>query len=1181
MEFKQLSIDTIALYGKHLIEASAGTGKTYNITRLYLRLLLEREIPVENILVMTFTKDATEELRGRIDSLLRDALANWQTLISEDPLFIHLASVVPEQKAIMLLNKALLYLDEAAIFTIHGFCQRALNEYAFESGLSFATQLADTCQDIVVQCCQDWYRQLSLSADEQRYEKVARFWETPEKFITQFSPLLSSRTEIDVTQAEQISDQFKLLVHQSISALQNNKAQLFEWLVLGKKDHQIRSDEYDQLLLWLQRLSVDINIAAEKMPANFIRGQRYARAKFKQELLALIQPVLMVKTAAEQILDQIAKAEAFAIVQSAIQSIRDNIQQQKQQQNVIGFNDLISLLADQLSDKKLNNNNLAEQLFAQYPVALIDEFQDTDVDQFAIVEAIYQTPTSAALYLIGDPKQAIYGFRGGDIFAYLAARDFCQYHWLMDTNWRSTTPMITGYNRLFYGNELSQASADVFSFDIAYHPVKSSGKIVEHAVIQSDQAKALQFVHFDIQTDDTANTTKQRKHQAQGFRPIMATWCAHEVLRLLSASADDNNESLQPKDIAVLVRSKTEAEEIKAAFDAVKLPSVFLSNKANLFQSSQCQALLDVLKGVLFVEDERLFIAALAGPLINTDAKQLYALEQDDLALQTLRYSFVKLREQWQKNSFISMALMLLHEHFQIASADKDRTLTNIIHLFELLQSASQKHRQPQALLFWFEQQIASDNPEMEAELRLESDEDLIKIVTQHGSKGLEYPVVFIPFACKHQDPLKIGKTHQPVIRYHDQQFNAKICLMGDEASKQMMADESYAESVRLLYVAVTRAKQRCYVLTTPFEQVQNSPLGKTLQLKNADDLLPTLSAIAEQNSAAIGLQLVDPNSLVQTACYQGKTTDLTATVAKFSGYIERDWWLSSFTALSRNVHQSGLAQPDRDIAEQNQQLAEQLSKGQSYLPRFLLSKGAHTGNLLHDILQYSDFSAPDWAQTCEAPLMRYGALNDHLSANDLYHWLQQVVETPLTETLSLAALNKTHTLREIEFYFPTAVKNIHHLSNIVQQHRVNVAAQHKISVLPMHLPSYRKIQGMMHGFIDLIFEHDGKFYVCDYKSSHLGDQLSDYKPANLAINIQQNQYDLQYLIYSVALHRYLQQRLPNYDCATHFGGVYYLYLRGMTNDQEHQQCGVYYSQISPDLLQQLDQLFIGDTANV
>ncbi|WDE07751.1 exodeoxyribonuclease V subunit beta [Thalassomonas viridans] len=1187
----------IPLTGKHLIEASAGTGKTFNITRLYLRLLLEQKLPVEQILVMTFTKDATEELRGRIGAFIRSAINDWHRLVDSDPYFAALAEKVTADEAGFLLKKALLFLDEAAIFTIHGFCKRVLSQHAFASGMAFNSQMEASDQELLLEACQDWYRVLAQQSPQQ-FELLAAFWGDPQTFLSHFSKAVRQVVlcgELETVSAANIRQGFLAKVQQALYALEHHDEMLSLALIEVKtgQEQQKRRQELSALKAWLAAMLEDIETFKEKMPDAFIDGRRFSRSKHKQQLVDIFTPVNEVKAAVKSLQQNLDKAQAYVVVKQGLDYISEQLAGKKQQQNMLSFDDLISRLKHCLTDD--GNPQLAQVLFAQFPVALVDEFQDTDPLQFAILKAIYFQQPDTALFMIGDPKQAIYGFRGGDVFTYLSARNLCDYQWLMDTNWRSSPEMIRGYNRLFYGNHLEGKPVAVFGYGIPYVPVKASPAAAEKSLPGPGQ-HALEFVHF---TASDENGEQQEKKKApvrakvkQDFRPVMAGWCAGEIARLL-AGGEEN--TLAARDIAILVRDGSEAAAIKQALQELGLASVFLSNKANLLHSEQTEQFLCLLKGVLYVENERLYTAALACGLLGFTPAKLYRLQRDELGWQELKFRFLALRQEWQHKGFITMALKLMHEHFVIRGEEQDRALTNLLHLFEILQSASQRHRQPQELLYYLEQEILKDNPESETELRLESDANLIKIVTQHGSKGLEYPVVFIPFATRHKDPLRFGNRNIALVEYHDSSGRQKLSLDGSSEARQAMADEAYAESIRLLYVAVTRAEQRCYILTAEFEQYFNSPLGKTLKWQKEQDILASLHQLADEHPGVIGVKEICEPVAPEPRAGQSDTA-MELTPAAFHGKIERDWWLSSFSALSRNLRHGGVSTPDRD-GETGVSIPTSAELLDSTLLRFNLAKGAHTGNLLHDIFEHLDFSRPNWQESMKWPLVKYGELTPGYSEQDLTAWLKQVLMTPLlqsdgteaaegTVNWCLADIPVEQTLRESEFYFPMSRTRVAELARLLTRHR---QLSHRCLSAPgqqhgqlsaaknVSLPAYQQLKGMMHGFIDLVFEYQGKYYLSDYKSSHLGNGFHAYKPAALLANIQDNYYDLQYLIYALALHRHLAYALEDYDPGQHFGGIYYFYLRGMTDDAKHAGCGVYYRHIDLQELTALDAIFAGE----
>ncbi|MCU7799188.1 MAG: exodeoxyribonuclease V subunit beta [gamma proteobacterium symbiont of Lucinoma myriamae] len=1208
---QQLTPQTLPLTGCHLIEASAGTGKTYNITRIYLRLLLERKLDVKNILVMTFTRAATEELRGRIAREIRNALDNWGRFDKGDTFFAALSKQFTREEVYPALHNALLHLDEASIFTIHSFCKRILSQQAFSSGVDFNVQMEADTIDLELEAVRDWYRTLAHKSTANdyanKYELLTQNWPAPDNFHRAFRELLSSTTPVQANTPELIQEKFQQHKSECLQQLQANQSIVFAQLIEPHKQKQARTEEWELLLNWLNsdlfdKSSADSSYAMPKQAAGVFNGTRYGRkpAEIKQQLSVLFAPVKQLKDDAGSIESQIKKAKSYQIAAQGIDIIRCKIAQAKQAARVMNYDDLINQLAGALSkeNKGIENegkeNKLAQLIKQQYPVALVDEFQDTDPQQYAILNAVYLNSKNtnsndipSALYMIGDPKQAIYAFRSGDVFTYLAARNDADKQWLMDTNWRSSSRMVTAYNRLFYGAPLHDKAKDIFGFDIQYIPVKSADKADKTPLKLSASADtelnaALQFIYFPFNEDYRPGRSK-KEEMNQDFCPVIASWCTQKIHHLLTQNTLIGEQALQEQDIAILVRDKKEAAYIQDALRLAGYPSVYLSTHDNVFLSAEASELEQALHGILELENDRLLVAALSTRYLGCDSAQLFAIHEDEALWEEYRDKVFELRDTWLKQGFMAMALKLLHYNFTPEPQHHERSLTNAIQLLELLQQASQQHRQPEQLLNWLREQIEAQGASAEAELRLESDANLIRIITQHGSKGLEYPVVFIPFATRYKDPAKFGNKNIDLFKYHERDtYQLNYFIGQDRSITELYREEAYAETIRLLYVAITRAEHRCYLCVTPFSRFHLSPLGQTLKLSAEDDLQHKLLTMAESEPENIHVQQIN-ETLFPVKREQIAPSEVHYSPAVFSGRIERNWWLSSFSALTRNLRHGGISTPDRD-QDELLNTAEGLSAQsvEANPIRFKLTKGAATGNLLHDILEHTDFTQPHWQRCLERPLSRFNETLDSTQQNDIIDWLTACLDTrlgsepdnnePDNNGLKLNELSWSQTLRESEFYFPMEQVKPGALGALLAKHRQqrdSLSEKNQPSLI--QLPGNQALQGMMHGFIDLIFEWQGKYYIADYKSSHLGEQLDCYQYEALEKNVRDNYYDLQYLLYSLALHRYLKNRLSDYDPQEHFGGIYYLYLRGMSPDSK---TGVFNADISPELLDELDELF-------
>ncbi|MBT3438336.1 MAG: exodeoxyribonuclease V subunit beta [Oceanospirillaceae bacterium] len=1165
----KLDLVNMPLQGRHLIEASAGTGKTFSITRIYLRLLLEQELPVEQILLMTYTRAATEELRGRIEITLRSAQQHWGQY--EDEFWQQLYSKVEPQQAQLLLHQALLNLDQAAIFTIHGFCGRALQQYAFASQTGLEVVLETNTSDLAYTALQDWLRVTMLHS--QKYTQLEQHgWHTPAGFWDAFSGALLSQTPVSATSPQvwhQAWQQNKLQVRDELLALEG---QIISASMSDPKTAAVRLEQWQDLINWLATPDFDY---ADKTHLGCLNGARLGKApELKPQVKVLLQRVNneAFKTGYLKYAQQAAVAK---LVQAGVEEIRLAYQLAKQQQQVMEFDDLVRRLSQCVNE--VDNAALVSALQQAYPVALVDEFQDTDGHQYAILDALYPAAShSSALFMIGDPKQAIYGFRGGDIHAYLQAASAVDYRWHMETNWRSSEAMVAAYNGLFSDDEETQPES-LLGAGIDYVKVQASAFAAANAT-DNPRAKGAAMHYVWLPTDgDTKPQTVQYKHQA------MAQWCVAEIHNILQQG------DFVASDIALLVRNGGEAQVLQSALSKAGLTSVYISDKTSIYASSEATEMLRLLNGILLCEDQRHLARAASTHLWGGNQHLLAQLVTNEDCQVATRSQMMSLRQLWLKQGVMALVVHLLKHQTIAPRVYKERYMTNMVQLAELLQKASTQASSALLLVEWLQQQCDENTPDASAELRLESDAKLIQIVTQHGAKGLEYPLVFIPFASQYKDPLKRGTTKTQLYQYHNPQLGCPELMIGPHPDViKLTSMAAQQEAVRLLYVAVTRAQYRCYILASDFKHGQLSPLGQVLGLQ-PDTWQETLAAIAQPSSCCFTpVAASDTNTGLTSPLESAEQAQTQVLLAQtFSGYIDTSSNLLSYSGLVRNLshqHQGGAKDQGDGIGQlvqavmvsnqhqQDQQLIQEL--------RFGMAKGKNTGLLLHDILEQVDFSQAHWPAAMEVPLARYhtvhaGLDNSQLEAQ-LSQWLEQCLlatlptigatigDTNKQPTLCLQQLSGSQTLRESEFYFPLVKTKQGQLADILSAHRGG---------LNTSLPTYPILQGMMHGFIDLVFEHKGRYYLADYKSNHLGYCLDDYNhQAMLAAN-QDHYYDLQYLIYSLALHRYLGQRIANYDANTHFGGVYYLYLRGMTAGAS---TGVFATQVTVRELNALDQLFSG-----
>ncbi|WP_323974888.1 exodeoxyribonuclease V subunit beta [Aeromonas hydrophila] len=1176
------------LYGERLIEASAGTGKTYTIAGLYLRLLLghgplieegedagqpgahERPISVTEILVVTFTEAATAELRGRIRARIHEARLAFMRGESKDALLSQLlAEVEGHELAARRLLAAERQMDEAAVFTIHGFCQRMLKQNAFESGALFETEFLTDDSQLRLQAVSDYWRSEFYPVDKPLASAVCALWPSPAALLREMGSWLDN-SELEMRPPA--GDETLAARHQA--AMARIEAVKREWLAQGDEirrqtDGQVSRYTGKNYEGWLAKIAdwAQDEASGYAIPKELERfGQTVLEENLKKGGAVPTLPLF------SQIDELLASRPGIRdlILQRAAVVVRGRMQASKRQAHQLSFDDLLKDLDGALGSGL--GERLCERIRATYRVAMIDEFQDTDPQQYRIFHRLYGGHTDTALLMIGDPKQAIYGFRGADIFTYIQARRNVSAHYTLGRNWRSSRALVGAVNGLF------ERAKDPFIYeaDIPFLPVEAQGK-----------SKALQIDGEAAPVLHCWQLSGQPTFNKGDYQSRMARATAVEIHRLLTLAragkAQIGDNAVKAGDIAVLVRTGAEGKLVQQELARLAIASVYLSNRESVLAQVEAREILLILHACQNPGEERSLRAALATGLFDLDAKALDELASDERAWESAVQEFMEYRKIWHKRGVLAMLRALLHRRnlasSLLASPNGERRLTNFLHLGELLQQVSCELDGEYALLRWLgEAASRPDGQDAEQVLRLESERKLVQIVTIHKSKGLEYPLVFLPFICSHR------AADTPLFHEADGAGNRTVLdLTGAEESLAEADRERLAEDLRLLYVALTRGVYATWLGLAPVRSgngkseqtdLHQTAIGYLLQKGEEGDATTLATALTELAQALPGVAVGEP-SLTRPAPMAAEEEQLgEPQVRRFTGTLERDWWISSYSGLAAQGHghsKGVLANPgfDDEVVTEAAALAADLSTAQQEeAPQpsiFTFPKGARPGTLLHSLFETIDFQSAGGDSLAEhiATLLAQDGF-DESWAQVLQQQVEAVLDTPLEtgfgEPVRLRDLAPERKQVELEFFLPMGRVTAPALTALCQQHDPLSRGNKPLS--------FATVQGMLKGFIDLVFEWQGRWYLLDYKSNHLGMSPADYSRSALEQAMAEHRYDLQYQLYSLALHRLLALRLPGYDFDQHFGGVFYLFLRGMP------QGGIFHTRPSRELVLGLDELF-------
>ena len=1201
------------LRGSQLIEASAGTGKTFTISALYLRLVLGhggepsgfgRELLPPQILVVTFTDAATKELRERIRTRLAEAARFFrEETPAPDALIAELRDqYLPEQWSgcANRLDIAAQWMDEAAVSTIHSWCQRMLREHAFDSGSLFTQTLETDHSDLLGEVLRDYWRMFCYPMQGDALNWVRSNWGGPAALLPRVRGLFAS--ERDNVAGKEPAELIAQCLVERRAALLELKMPWRQWAdeLLALCHQGVASKSVDGRKMqaryfepWFEKIKAwaeDESLEQLDIGTGFTRLTPDGMAEaWKGE--APRHPGLEAMPGLKLSLDGLPTPDA-AVLQHAAQWVGARFEEEKRRRAEMGFDDMLLRLDAALQAE--GGERLATLIREQFPVALIDEFQDTDPVQYRIFESIYRIEDNnpeSGLFLIGDPKQAIYAFRGADIYTYLRARQATagRLHTL-GTNFRSSHGMVSAVNHVFERAESREAGRGAFLFreqngenPVPFLPVASQGrKEVLH--IEGRAVPALNVWHLSA----------EQPLSGAVYRQQLAAACASEITALLNGGQQGRAGFIQdgkdfrgllPADIAILVRDGKEAQAVRAELSARGVRSVYLSDKDSVFAAQEAHDVLTWLKACAEPDVERPLRAALACITLNLSLAELERLNQDELAWEARVMQFRGYRELWRKQGVLPMLRRLLHDfrlpQALIARSDGERVLTNLLHLSELLQQAAAELDGEQALIRHLSEHLALSGQAGEEQiLRLESDEQLVKVVTIHKSKGLEYPLVFLPFICSAKP---VDGSRLP-LHYHDAGGKAQVTLKPTAELIALADDERLAEDLRLLYVALTRAQHACWLGVTDLKRGNNH--SSVLHLSALGYLLGGGAPLAE--SAGLKRWLQDLQQDCPALSY-GDMPEASAEhyhpphneAALLAARIPRrkaseNWWIASYSALrigerlsegSDEAPESPQAQKLFDDERLDPHAPRDVVAGGADIHRF--PRGPGPGTFLHGLLEWAGdegFAAtPQAVEDAIARRCNRRGWEGWITA--LSDWLQHLLKSPLPVGAgqSPVVLGQLSQYRvEMEFWFASHKVDVLKLDELVRQYTHNGVA--RVAAEPVML------NGMFKGFIDLTFEHDGRYYVADYKSNWLGVDDTAYTGQAMEQSILDNRYDLQYVLYLLALHRQLKARLADYDYDRHVGGALYLFLRGTRAPSQ----GVYFARPPKELIERLDRMFQG-----
>lgn len=1151
--------------GRCLIEASAGTGKTWTITVLYLRLLLEQGLDPTRIVVTTYTEAAASELRERLRGRVLWALNETEAamMASVSPPVAPVAMDAPEpapapdpaamwlhgrwQRGVATaeedrrrLRLALADLDLAPIGTLHSLCRRILRDYPFECGTAFGVGELVAGSALDEELIDDIWRDLAqsdgaLDAGQDAWFEAGRA--TLGKTLKQVSGAGIGVRWIDPTaltglmapdRARMLRDWLAgLRFAPRKSALKNAIAELAAFIEAGEPMAGLRPSALDNLAK-----APDDQMADAEQTAQLLASEPYAFCRYAAAVLAH-------RDAPDQ------SAALVALRQRLIEARRQRLIERGQ----ISFDALIERVHDALHGP--HGAALAEQLHAAWPATLVDEFQDTDPLQYGILDAIYRDPAAAArgrLVMIGDPKQAIYRFRGGDIQAYLRAMASAQARLHLTVNFRSASALIAALNG-FYGH--AGVALSQHTEAIAYEPVSASPQAdaAPYTVAGSPYRRPL-VLH--VEPDPPPKQPERRRAALEA--------CANRIAELLNDPAQRiDGKPIKPGDIAVLLPTNQDIAALREALAARAVPCVG-AGRASVFATDTARQLHVLLHGIHHADDEGVVRAALATRLYGLDFADLRALDE---AAERWHAHIGRLhawRRRWQTDGVLATVLAIAghaagHAGSGLSGPDPsaaERLLTDLRHIGELLQAQAARLAGPEELLTWLDRQRAGDDDNgseaaEDMQLRIESDASRVALMTLHASKGLEFPIVFLPLMWAHT-----GRSERFPIIHEGERRVLDLGSPQIAQARRQAAQDDQDERFRVLYVALTRARHACHLFCLPPDRPRagNTEKPATDPERSAlDALLARLFDAHDRETLAAlpGIEWREVSWSGAPVRYRPPVSAPTPSLAaRVPPPASVPSFRFSFSALTRHTSTT---------ASEETAAADEISSDQPPDPPFDTApphpelqaleavKGTRFGNALHDIFEHRQIgrAVADQLDLVRQSLIDFDVREPRLPIDVLAPRLARRIDAALAAELlpglCLGQLPARALRAEMDFHFPLADVSLAAL-------RAACTAHGEPDLVPAG--SERRLRGLMTGKIDLTLEHDGRFHVLDYKGNWLGAALTDYQGSALEQAMDAHHYRFQALLYTVAVDRYLRQRLAGYQRSRHLGECLYVFVRAV-----------------------------------
>ncbi len=1152
------------------IEASAGTGKTWTIERLYIKSLLDRaNLNLENILVVTFTNNAANELKIRIIRQINETInhlikfKNNNQNNPDDPFIkdlLHTRDSNTIINDITVLTRAKQSYDRISIFTIHGFCSNIIKDFQTEFNINTPIQITSSHDEILLRLIKSFYKERIL--DNKIFSND--LWKVTKNIDNLFE------TDFETTIIEKLLAKLPknlFIIENGISKLAYSNISKYNLEVL-REDLQLTPE----------------NINSVNLPDELSNKKRLTKDEINT--INKKRKIYFLKV----------------LLSELIVYISNKFDDYRKLGNRINYDELIQIVSSEIKV----NKELSQKIFKLYPIAFIDEFQDTDSNQWEIFKSLYsisENSTRGHLIVVGDPKQAIYRFRGADINTYFMAIKQINKIKFLSENRRSHPHILNFINHIFNPNYQTHNSA-FLGDGIQYQKITAKVDLAKLTEIPDSKdlnllAQKLSINH-NFYNDHVHIVSINNQPDCTKEEAIVRA-LTFEILALLTS-----NEKLNAK-IAILVCKNYQATIIVEYLKKYGIKSVELK-LSNIYTTNTAQQLWNILDSIKDLSKKKKFNLAISGDIFNFDLSKLLFQEQHQIELESLYQNFYSYKHIFEQKGILSLIYKIIeHISSKITHGITNRELSNLTQLGELLNKKSKQLHNPYDILPWFKNKIEecknktnldiSDNDDEEI-IRLDNDDEQIVVMTQHTAKGLEYEILFCPF-FNNDSVLNNNQNKLPLFISYQNNKQQVYELIDDEELANKIIKSNNSEIHRLNYVTLTRAKSRIYIYLSETTKTKTNPIKyfHKANTNKIDELFGYIKSDPNDMSHMIfnyPLFFTNPEQAIKeefkvllpsVVSYKRNVTinDLDKLNLNLTNTIENKTsiemnYLSDLsllnTTFTRQSYSSITSNLNNDIDNEKDYFKsnDENNYNNEYTYEILNSpelKGAKFGLLFHELCENYPLNVNNTNLILNKHSINIDFVNDYINIiNEALNYKLG----PLN--LSISSIdNKIH-----ELEFNLKIKNNINISELVANLLIKYYGEtHPFSISCKELKTIDS--GYLKGYIDLFFFANDKFWILDYKTNELNNYSNCNSPISttneILLSMAENHYYLQYLIYLVAVKRYLEQFINIEDSSSILGGAIYFYVKGVYVTNKQLSGGIYFDDCCQSLISDLDQLFL------